>query len=128
MSEVAAAARQLTDADFVEVARRVSRDRPGLAFLASALEAGEAEGARHDVVYAEVVGEPTVPESDYTQSGVPTFDRVRDKIEGRFGTAVGAGELARESPAGHSVEEQWEAREKAAKAKLEEIRRSMGDE
>ncbi|MFC0451854.1 hypothetical protein [Rhodococcus jostii] len=67
-----------------------------------------------------------VPEPDYTAGGVPTFDRVRDRIENRFGTAMGSSELAHESPSGQSLDEAWEAREKAGKAKLDEIRRSLG--
>ncbi len=71
--------------------------------------------------------EPTPPQVDpnYTQSGVPTFDSVREKIETRIGTALGASELAAATPEGHSVEEQYEARQKAAAEKLEEIRASM---
>ncbi len=51
---------------------------------------------------------------DYTDAGVPTFDRVRDRIEERFGTAIGSEELERESRTGRDVDEQWQAREKAA--------------
>ncbi|MFD4183931.1 hypothetical protein [Rhodococcus sp. NPDC058514] len=71
-------------------------------------------------------GLPTaVPVPDYTESGVPTFDSVREKIETRAGTAEGATELDAESPAGRTVAEQWEERQKAAKSKLDEIRKSM---
>ncbi|WP_241665950.1 PspA/IM30 family protein [Prescottella subtropica] len=62
---------------------------------------------------------------DYTEAGVPTFERVRDKIEERLGTAIGAEELGRDSRSGRDLDEQWEAREKAARDKLDEIRRSM---
>lgn len=41
----------------------------------------------------------------YTDRGVPTFDSVRERIEGRFGTSVGSAELAHDSSAGKSVEE-----------------------
>ena len=34
------------------------------------------------------------PEGDYTESGVPGFDFVRDRIENRFATALGSTELA----------------------------------
>ncbi|MGG7103945.1 hypothetical protein [Rhodococcus sp. 24CO] len=70
--------------------------------------------------------QPDYAQPDYTEAGVPTFDRVREKIEGRFGTSIGSAELAHESPVGKTVDEQWDERQKAAKAKLEEIRRSMG--
>jgi hypothetical protein len=88
-----------------------------------------------DVVDAEL--EPadppatTVPavETGYTASGVPTFDSVREKIETRYGTAIGGAELAAETPEGRSVEEQYDARQRAAAERLAQIRESMrGDE
>lgn len=66
---------------------------------------------------------PVVPDGDYTGAGVPTFDYVRDQIEGRFATSVGASELA--GDASKSVDEQFAERDKAGRDKLEEIRRSM---
>ncbi|MUL74827.1 hypothetical protein FZI94_02055 [Mycobacterium sp. CBMA226] len=63
----------------------------------------------------------------YTPDGVPTFESVREKIENRYGTAIGAAELAANTPEGRSVEEQYEARQKAAAERLEQIRRSMHD-
>jgi phage shock protein A len=70
----------------------------------------------------------TPEETGYTPDGVPTFDYAREKIETRYGTAIGASELAAETPEGRSVEEQYEARQRAAAEKLEEIRASMRDE
>jgi phage shock protein A len=61
----------------------------------------------------------------YDESGVPTFDSVREKIETRFGTSLGAAELDAERPEGRTVEEQYEARQKAAAERLEQIRKSM---
>ncbi|WP_459960789.1 PspA/IM30 family protein [Nocardia sp. IFM 10818] len=61
----------------------------------------------------------------YSESGVPTFESVRDKVEQRYGTARGMGELDRQTPVGRSVEEQWDAREKAARERLEKIRKSV---
>jgi phage shock protein A len=69
---------------------------------------------------------PDPPASGYTDDGVPTLDHVRDKIEGRFATALGSEELARESAAGRDLAEQEAEREKAAKERLEQIRRSLG--
>jgi phage shock protein A len=66
-----------------------------------------------------------VPESDYTQASVPTFDYVRDRIENRVATGIGSQELADATPEGKAVEDQFEARKKAGQSKLEEIRRSM---
>jgi hypothetical protein len=63
----------------------------------------------------------------YTPGGVPTFESVREKIETRYGTAIGATELASETPEGRSVEEQYEERQRAAAERLEQIRESMPD-
>lgn len=61
----------------------------------------------------------------YTGAGVPTFDSIRDKVERRIGTAYGARELDRQTPAGRGADEQWEAREQAARERLEQIRTSL---
>lgn len=61
----------------------------------------------------------------YSGSGVPTFESVRDKVERRYGTAQGMDELDRQTPAGRSVDEQWDARERAARERLEQIRKSV---
>lgn len=72
------------------------------------------------------VGIPIAPGiGGYTTSGVPTFESVRDKVEQRYGTAQGMDELDRQTPAGRSVEEQWDARQKTARERLEQIRKSM---
>ncbi len=65
-------------------------------------------------------------DTGYTASGVPTFDSVREKIETRYCTSIGSAELAAETPEGRSVEEQYEARQKAAAERLAQIRQSMG--
>ena len=65
------------------------------------------------------------PDSGYDSSGVPTFDSVREKIESRYGTALGAEELAAETAEGRSVEDQYEARQRAAAERLAQIRESM---
>lgn len=65
------------------------------------------------------------PDTGYTPGGVPTFESVREKIETRYGTAIGSVELAADTPEGRSVEEQYEARQKAAAERVEQIRRSM---
>ncbi|OCF84414.1 hypothetical protein AW168_01725 [Nocardia brasiliensis] len=61
----------------------------------------------------------------YSPSGVPTWGSVRDKVEQRFGTAQGMGELDQQTPAGRSADEQWDAREKAARERLDQIRKSL---
>lgn len=74
---------------------------------------------------------PTPPDpgqdvgADYTEGGVPTFEHVRDRIEGRFATAVGATELAGD-PA--SIDEEIADRDRAARDRLDQIRRSLHDE
>jgi phage shock protein A len=83
----------------------------------------------------ETVAEPSQPEpppvpaepvdTGYTPTGVPTFDSVREKIETRYGTAIGSAELDAESPEGRTVEEQYDARQRAATERLDEIRKSM---
>jgi len=64
-------------------------------------------------------------DSGYDSSGVPTFDSVREKIESRYGTALGAEELAAETAEGRSVEDQYEERQRAAAERLAQIRESM---
>jgi phage shock protein A len=64
-------------------------------------------------------------DTGYTPGGVPTFESVREKIETRYGTAIGASELAAETPEGRSVDEQYEERQRAAAERLEQIRQSM---
>jgi phage shock protein A len=72
---------------------------------------------------APPLAEPT--DTGYTAGGVPTFDSVREKIETRYGTAIGAAELDAESPQGRTVEEQYDARQRAAAERLAQIRESM---
>ena len=75
---------------------------------------------------APVTPAPVAPaDTGYTPSGVPTFESVREKIETRYGTAIGSAELDAETPEGRSIEEQYDARQKAAAERLEQIRESM---
>jgi hypothetical protein len=80
-------------------------------------------------IEAEIVPDPVPPAPpapDYDEHGVPSLDYLRDKIESRYATSLGATELAEGTAAGRSVEEQEAERAAAAKAKLEELRRSLG--
>ena len=81
----------------------------------------------NEPIDAEIVEEPLTP-TGYTDAGVPTFDYVRDRIENRSATSVGASELASESAQGRTVEQQMAERDKAGRDKLEEIRRQMRGE
>ncbi|TMS50059.1 hypothetical protein [Mycobacterium sp. DBP42] len=77
---------------------------------------------------ASATGSPgpvETPDAGYTAAGVPTFDAVREKIETRYGTALGASELAAETPEGRSIEEEYEKRQQAAAERLQQIRESM---
>jgi hypothetical protein len=87
-------------------------------------KAEPAPPAAHPVAAVTPVPAPPV-DTGYTASGVPTFESVREKIETRYGTALGSAELDAETPEGRSAEEQYEARQRAAHDKLEEIRASM---
>lgn len=87
--------------------------------------AGHAEAAERDAAVAPC--EPVVPTPDtgYTEAGVPTLEGLRDKIEARYGTALGATELAGETPEARDAAERFEARRKAAEDKLAQIRAEM---
>jgi phage shock protein A len=89
------------------------------------------------VVDAEVVNDEVVDDdgqvapvtfTDYTEDGVPTFDYVRDQIEGRIATSIGTAELTAETQPATSLDEQFAAREQAGRDRLAEIRRSMRGE
>jgi phage shock protein A len=68
--------------------------------------------------------EPNI-DPGYDESGVPTFESVREKIENRYTTSLGAAELDADTPEGRRVEEQYEKRQRAAAERLAQIRESM---
>jgi phage shock protein A len=72
--------------------------------------------------------EQVPPDPGYDTAGVPTFESVREKIETRYGTALGSAELAAETPEGRGVEDQYEERQRAAAERLAQIRESMQNE
>lgn len=81
---------------------------------------------------AEIVEVPTAPVAPtradvtgYTDAGVPTFDHVRESIIKRTATALGHEELDAGSAAGQEAERRFEEHQRAAKARLDEIRKSM---
>ncbi|GAB2693042.1 hypothetical protein GCM10027089_13200 [Nocardia thraciensis] len=141
----------LTDEDLLAVVVTATVGRPGLEQLhlaASELLAQRGHAAPRPDVTSATDEAPVAPVSGtfgqvapasgiplpptgiletagYSASGVPTFESVRDKVEHRFGTAQGMGELDSQTPAGRSVEEQWEAREKTARERLDRIRKSV---
>lgn len=67
-------------------------------------------------------------DTGYTPGGVPTFESVREKIENRYGTSIGAAELAAETSEGRAADEQYEERQRAAAERLAQIRESMRTE
>ncbi|WP_424186424.1 hypothetical protein ACOBQX_01055 [Actinokineospora sp. G85] len=95
--------------------------------------------AENAPVDAEIIEESTavvpaspatqLPDPDYTEGGVPSFDYVRSRIEGRSATAEGSQELAGLGGSGpdvKSLDEELEKRKQAGADKLAEIRKSMG--
>jgi hypothetical protein len=83
-------------------------------------------------IEAELVTEPggpattePAPAPDYDEHGVPSLDHVRQKIEGRYATSIGLTELAEDTPAARTEQQRAADREEAARARLEEIRRSL---
>ena len=93
---------------------------------ATPVEAEPAEAKTAETAPAPTPAEPV--DTGYTPGGVPTFESVREKIETRYGTAIGASELAAETPEGRTVEEQYDERQRAAAERLAEIRKSMHPE
>lgn len=69
-----------------------------------------------------------MPEPEYDDSGVPTFESVREKIENRYQTSIGAAELDADTPEGRNVEEQYRERQQAAADRLAEIRESIRED
>ncbi|KAA0021102.1 hypothetical protein [Antrihabitans cavernicola] len=146
-TDLTARLRALPDREFLDVVKAASADRPGLGAVHAAAAAEGAGSAAEPTTppvpeIPPVPGLPSTPDlptttdvpppiqmsapaPDYTAGGVPTFDRVRDKVEQRYGTALGSDELDRATPAGRSIAEQWDAREKAGHEKLDQIRKSM---
>ena len=53
---------------------------------------------------------------------------MREKIEKRYETSIGAAELDAESPEGRDVEVQYQERQRAAAERLAQIRKSMHED
>lgn len=75
-------------------------------------------------------GFPEVPEPDYSEGGVPSFDFVKNRIEQRSATAEGMTELAglggKEDI--NSLDKKIADRDEAAKDRLAQIRKSLRGE
>ena len=86
---------------------------------------------RHEslrTTFRVIAGEPVqvISQELHIPLACVTLDHLRDKIEGRYATALGMEELVGETEQGGSVAELEAKRKEAAEAKLEEIRRSLG--
>lgn len=66
------------------------------------------------------------PAPDYDEHGTPSLDYVRNKIEGRYATSLGATELAEDTAPARDQADQQAERDRKAADRLEEIRRSLG--
>ena len=63
----------------------------------SSNQPGDQEPLDAEIVADTPAGLPqpvALPEPDYSEGGVPSFDSVRDRIEKRYETSVGAQEIA----------------------------------
>lgn len=88
---------------------------------------GPSEPVDAEIVEAvDTTPPPSLPPPDYDARGVPSLDYVRDKIEGRYATSLGGTELAEGTAEVRSLEQQEAERARAARARLDEIRRGMG--
>ena len=79
---------------------------------------------------ALAIPSPPLPDPDYSEGGVPSFDFVRDKIENRYSTSLGSVDVAglgSENTA-ETLDKKIADRDQAAKDRLAEIRRSMRGE
>jgi phage shock protein A len=75
----------------------------------------------------EKVAEQLAAVSELSAPGdVPTLNEVRDKIEGRYATALGRAELASNSVEGQMMQVEKASIDAAASARLDEIRASLG--
>ena len=79
-----------------------------------------------EIVPAEPIPPVTAPAPDYDEHGVPSFDHVRAKVEGRHATSQGMTELTADTPEARTIEDEITERDRRAAEKLAEIRRSLG--
>ncbi|MBY6680124.1 hypothetical protein HQ312_03590 [Rhodococcus sp. BP-316] len=122
-------AASLPDAEVLDLVVALTSARPALrAVYDAALGLTPEASVDPDIVprTPSVTDIPQVPtDLGFTDAGVPTFDAVRERIDGRSGRAVGSTELDAESAVGRTEAEKFAERERAGKARLDEIRKSM---
>ncbi len=86
---------------------------------------GPARARPTDPPPGELVPPDATPAPDYDEHGTPSLDHLRDKIEGRYATSLGATELAEDTDRVRDADARQAERERKAAARLEQIRRSM---
>ncbi len=77
-------------------------------------------------VAATATAPASAPVTDYTDAGIPTMEYLQDRIDRKYGTALGATELAQSTAARKTHAQRDAELATAAKERLEQIRRSMG--
>lgn len=127
-------AASLPDAEVLDLVVALTSARPALrAVYDAALSLTPEASVDPDIVprTPSVTDIPQIPvggvamDPGFTDAGVPTFDAVRERIDGRSGRAVGSTELDAESAVGRTEAEKFAERERAGKVRLDEIRKSM---
>lgn len=124
-------AASLPDAEVLDLVVGLTSGRPALRSVHDAAVALTSRAvADPDVVPTtpSVTDVPQIaPSADpgFTDGGVPTFDAVRERIDGRSARAAGSTELDAESAVGRTEAEKFAERERAGNARLDEIRKSM---
>ena len=79
-----------------------------------------------DLTPTDLTPAEAIPAPDYDERGTPSLDFVRNKIESRYATSLGATELAEDTDRVRDQAEQEAERDRKAADKLEQIRRSLG--
>ena len=74
----------------------------------------------------EQMNEAMTSLSEAVGEELPTFNEIRDKIEARYAKAKGMAELAEGGPEVSMLEIEEAARNKGAKARLDQMRESLG--
>ena len=74
----------------------------------------------------EQMNEAMTSLSEAVGEELPTFNEIRDKIEARYAKAKGMAELAEGGPEVSMLEIEEAARNKDAKARLEQMRETLG--
>lgn len=122
-------AASLPDAEVLDLVVALTSARPALRSVHDAAVALTPEASVDPDIMPRTPSVSDIPQvptdPGFTDAGVPTFDAVRERIDGRSGRAVGSTELDAESAVGRTEAEKFAERERAGKVRLDEIRKSM---